>query len=204
MRSLCRRSASSRCASAARPKLDRQAGKSANPGDIIQGPDLSRLPGFGAEDVAENLAGRLSNAQVVAVRNHAIGLAIGVAFLLLFTGFSAVSGGLSWFVALPGVCLAVLTYRLAWTTADLVRPRVVVVEGDVHTDEDEGQCTLRVQCYKLSLRSEVYQALPNGGPYRIFFVERARFVVGAQVLPGWSAAATPANRKRFPFSIEIG
>jgi hypothetical protein len=179
-------------------------GAARDPGDITPAPDLSRVPGFGAVDVGTNIAGRLSDAQFVAVRNHALGLGTGAAFLSAFTFLVWMRGGISLFVGINGVCIAVLIYRAARTAHDLINPQIAVLEGDVRTEQDEGQCTLHIDGHKLGLSGTAYRAIPCGGPYRIYFLQRANLVVGAEVLPGWRPAAPSAARKRFPFSIEIG
>jgi hypothetical protein len=181
-----------------------KTGEATASGNIAPTPDLSRVPGFGTDDAAANRGGRLSGTQVVTLRHHAMGRGAGVAFILVWIYLAWAGGGISLFFALGCVFLAISIYRLARTVSDLMDPKLVVVEGDVRTEEDEGQCTLHVNGYKLSLSGKAYKAVTGGGPYRVFFLERASLVVGAEVLPGWRPAALPTAKKHFPFSIEIG
>jgi hypothetical protein len=184
--------------------MDGQADEATDPGYITPTPDLSDLPGFQIDDVVANQAGRLSRVQVVAVRNHVISVGLAAAFLLAWNIVVFATNGISlpWVI----VCgfLGIVINRLCQTVSDMRDPKLAVIEGDVRTEEDDGIHLLHINGHELGLSSKAYEAIADGGPYRVFFLKGANLVVGGEVLPGWSPAGPPPAKKRFPFSIEIG
>jgi hypothetical protein len=167
-------------------------------------PDLSNLPGFAAGDVAANLEGRPSDAQTSSLWEQVRNRGIGVAAVVAVAIFNWANGVDVLWLAILAIAITVAVYRFATAIADLTNPVVKAIEGDVLIESDsEGSKSLRVGDKKFSLSGKASKALISGGPYRVYFLERANLLVGAQVLPGWRSSA-PAAKKRFPFSIGIG
>ena len=168
-------------------------------------PDLSTLPGFAADDVAANLGGRLSEAQTrilrVEVRNRGVGLVAIVAFSI----FSWANGANLFWLGVLAIVVSSGIYRFVVAIAEMGNPLVGAVEGSVLVERDgDGDHALRVGGKRFSLSNKASTILIPGGPYRVFFLERANLLVGAQVLPGWRPNTSPSIKRRFPFSIGIG
>ena len=176
------------------------------------GPDLSALPGFSSADIQVNETGVLSKSQREQVRKEAIIKLIasvvgGVVFLI----FSLASGvGPQTIVAI--LFLGVALWEGLKYAGDLSDGKVLVVEGDVRTEvEDGGECANSYWLYigdlKLSAKREEYEIFSPGGPFRIFYLPITRKLVSAKALAGWRRVSPPV-RKRRPWwsniSIEIG
>jgi hypothetical protein len=185
--------------------MERLAGVQVTSGNGSAAPYLANVLGFAAEDVAANLAGRLSDAQMPSVRMQVWNRAAGVAVVVGLAIFNCATGADFFWLAILAIAFTVGLYQFVAAVADLKNPVVNLFEGDVTIEGDEdGRRVLRAGNKTLSLTKRTPTAMRSGGPYRIFFLPRAKLVVGAEVLPGWRPIVSPPAKKLFPFSIRIG
>jgi hypothetical protein len=168
-------------------------------------PELSALPGFAAGDVAANIAGRLSDTQKgflrVQVRNRALSAAV----VLGVSVINWMNGADFLWLAILGIAVTIAIYQLATSIAEMANPVVSSLEGDASIEIDgDRSCFVRIGGKKLGLSKKASGILVSGGPYRVFFLERANLLVGAEISPVWRAIPQKAGKRRFPISIGIG
>jgi hypothetical protein len=185
--------------------MDGQASEAVGPGAITLAPDISCVPGFAADDIVENRAGRLSATQLRSARGRIWGLRFTVALVVGFAIllYRANGAGFIWLITF-GIVIPVSIHRLWQARSDVRNPTIDFVEGDISIECDEGSYSLRSDDKRFNLSKKAYTALRSGGPYRVFFLGRTKWVVAVEILPNWQPAPAKAAKKRFPFSIEIG
>src|SRR4029077_11164892 len=111
--------------------MDGQAGLSVGSADASLYPDISRSPGFRAEDVAANRIGRLTPVQMRSVAWKAARQGAFVALQMVFLGFGLAHGPNLIFVAICGLAVVLGLRALVPTIGDLLKPSVEAIEGDV-------------------------------------------------------------------------
>lgn len=155
-----------------------------------EAPDLTRLAGFAPRDLAQNELGVLSDRQrgVLHRRMWKDLLGIGISGAFIVHAFVAGAADLVSIVA--GLMLVYLGYKLIVCAVCVRRGRVCCVEGlarlELVPDSDgPDRHYLHIGSMRLEVTKMVYLAMPSGGPYRVFYLEGASYVVGAAPLRGW-------------------
>ena len=165
-------------------------------------PDLTSLPGFSSSDLVFNDNGSLSPDQTRLLRLIARGSWVAVGMLLLF--------GLAVYLITRqlGVVLVftivMAVFALYWAFQQTMFEAIVSsVDGaatlEVKRDsEGPDHFYIHIAGMRLETTKAVYERMPNGEPYRVYFIRRPMRAVNARALPGWKPGPPrPVRRPLF-------
>ena len=160
-------------------------------------PYLSVVPGYSLDDVRYNCVGRQSPAQKRQATKTLLARLVGTAFGGWLVGL---------FVAHVGVGVVTLTWLIFLGVFGLksvldfheVRAgHISQADGDIwwkelnQDSETAEQFFVHIDGLRLKVTQQAYEALSTGGPYRIYYLPRAKRAVGGQVLPDWCPLPPP-------------
>jgi hypothetical protein len=110
----------------------------------------------------------------------------------------AQGGGPAFFI--PLIFIAALGRKPVFDFLEMRATPVSQVDGDIWTEqirEPEGpdRFFAHIDGLMLEITEQAYGALLCGGPYRIYYLPRAKRAVGGQVLPAWRPLRQPPQPK---------
>ncbi len=172
------------------------------PVDVSEAPDLTRVRGSAPEDVTANEERRLSPTQRRDLLNGlSVKALLATLFWVLTTGLFGANVWVGVVCGLLGLALSVaLAIDLLAASGHEVRHRDGSVWVQRIADEDGTSYRVHVAGLRLGARPDLGEALPAGGPYRVYYLRRHRRALGARPLPGWR----PATPVSFAVRSELG
>jgi hypothetical protein len=162
-------------------------------------PYLPVVPGYSLDDVRYNCVGRPSPAQTRQATKTLLARLVGTAFGGAFVGL---------FVAHVGVGVVTLTWlillgffglKAVFDFHEIRAGHISQADGDIwwtelkQDSETADQFFVHIDNLRLKVTKQAYEALSTGGPYRIYYVPRAKRAVGGQVLPDWRPLPPPVQ-----------
>jgi hypothetical protein len=176
-------------------------GRESDPTLAPQGvPDLSVVPGYSLDDVRYNCVGRQSPAQARQAKKTLLGQLGVIGVTGAFVAFMlAHGGGIITFIALISIGVAGL--KAVFLFQEIWAGHVAQVDGDIWTElqrdsESADRFFVHIDDLRLEITKRAYGVLTAGGPYRIYYLLRAKRAVGGQVLPAWRPLPQPKPQKR--------
>lgn len=172
-------------------------------------PDLTGLEGFDLLDVVENEAGRLSGTQRRLLLN---GLAaesvLGSLVMVPIVVVQMTRGNGIFFGIVAALATIWWACGLFTRALDVLEGRVSVIDGDALAQDDDdsegASYWIEIGESRLPTSGKVRAQFKSGGPYRIYYLPRAKNVVSAHALAEWRPLPeAPARRLRL-FGITIG
>jgi hypothetical protein len=153
------------------------------------------VPGYSLDDVRYNCVGLQSPAQARQATKTLLGQLVGLGVV---AAYMALWLALWWpflaFIAL--IFLGVCGCKVVIDFQEIRASHVSQVDGDICTQrlrDSEGAESISVHIadMRLEITRQAYAVLRDGGPYRIYYLPRAKRAVGGQVLPAWRPSPQP-------------
>jgi len=153
------------------------------------------VPGYSLDDIVYNCVGLQSPAQARQAIKIWLEALLGLGVLVVFVALWIAAWWLP-FSAITLTLIGVVGRKLAVDFREIRAGHVSQVDGDIWTErrqDSEGGDSIFVHVgdLRLDITKEAYTMLRDGGPYRIYYLPRAKRAVGGQVLPAWRPLSQP-------------
>jgi hypothetical protein len=162
-------------------------------------PYLSVVPGYSLDDVRYNCVGRPSPAQTRQATKILLARLVGIGAGGALVGLFVAHVGVGVVTLTQLIVLGVFGLKGVFDFHEIWAGHIAQADGDIwwtelkQDSETADQFFVHIDSLRLKVTKQAYEALSTGGPYRIYYLPRAKRAVGGQVLPDWGPLPPPAQ-----------